>query len=195
MHTCFRLCLRFSDAAYGWYVYACFLTQTSSPRFPSQTLRFSGFMNKAPSIQWRDHAGFAPASILAFYPAARKTPAVKPVGFPLQSAEKKEHKSSSVFSFSKKYFIIKALRSQAPSRYFSAFMRVPAFCAASAKSAAGAARENRKKTKRNLKTHLLRFPVLLGLLLILRMSAYSVVISSRQKVRASHRLQNFLFFH
>ena len=30
--------------------------------------------------------------------------------------------------------------------------------------AAGAARENRKKTKRNLKTHLLRFPVLLGLL-------------------------------
>ena len=123
MHTCFRLCLRFSDAAYDWYVYACFLTQTSSPRFPSQTLRFSGFMNKAPSIQWRDHAGFAPASILAFYPAARKTPAVKPVGFPLQSAEKKEHKSSSVFSFSKKYFIIKALRSQAPSRYFSAFMR------------------------------------------------------------------------
>lgn len=152
MHTCFRLCLRFSDAAYGWYVYACFLTQTSSPRFPSQTLRFSGFMNKAPSIQWRDHAGFAPASILAFYPAARKTPAVKPVGFPLQSAEKKEHKSSSVFyksssvfSFSKKYFIIKALRSQAPSRYFSVFMCVPAFCAASAKSAAGAARENRKR--------------------------------------------------
>ena len=31
-------------------------------------------------------------------------------------------------------------------------------------SSAGAARENRKKTKRNLKTHLLRFPVLLGLL-------------------------------
>ena len=125
MHTYFRLCLRFSDAAYGWYVYACFLTQTSSPRFPSQTLRFSGFMSKAPSIQWRDRAGFAPASILAFYPAARKTPAGKPAGFPLQSAEKKEHKSSSVFSFSKKYFIIKMRFSQAPSRYFSAFMSSP----------------------------------------------------------------------
>lgn len=138
MHTCFRLCLRFSDAAYGWYVYACFLTQTSSPRFPSQTLRFSGFKSKAPSIQWRDRAGFAPASILAFYPAARKTPAVKPVGFPLQSAEEKEHKSSSVFSFSKKYFTIKPHCSQAPRLYFSTFMPSPVPCAASAKSAAGA---------------------------------------------------------
>ena len=138
MHTCFRLCLRFSDAAYGWYVYACFLTQTSSPRFPSQTLRFSGFKSKAPSIQWRDRAGFAPASILAFYPAARKTPAVKPVGFPLQSAEKKEHKSSSVFSFSKKYFTIKPHCSQAPRLYFSTFMPSPVPCAASVKSAAGA---------------------------------------------------------
>ena len=110
----------------------------SSPRFPSQTLRFSGFMSKAPSIQWRDRAGFAPASILAFYPAARKTPAVKPVGFPLQSAEKKEHKSSSVFSFSKKYFTIKPHCSQAPRLYFSTFMPSPVPCAASVKSAAGA---------------------------------------------------------
>jgi hypothetical protein len=44
--------------------YACFLTQISSSDMPSQDIP-NGQLDQTPSIQWRDRAGFSPASILA----------------------------------------------------------------------------------------------------------------------------------
>ena len=54
-------------------IYACLLTQRSTLYSPSHThllssyigQRCSGILSKTPSIQWRDRAGFWPASILA----------------------------------------------------------------------------------------------------------------------------------
>ena len=55
-----------------YQVYAGLLTQTSTLYLPSQTSHPVVFIGKTPSIQWRDRAGIAPASILASYPTARK---------------------------------------------------------------------------------------------------------------------------
>ena len=46
--------------------YACLLTRNSALCPPSRTITwYSGILDIAPSLQWRDRAGFSPASILA----------------------------------------------------------------------------------------------------------------------------------
>ena len=45
------------------------------PAFPV-LIHTSGFFDRTPSLQWRDRAGFSPASILASYPFVRKSLAV-----------------------------------------------------------------------------------------------------------------------
>ena len=65
-------------------IYACLLTWTSTLHLAFPNTKYSvAYTDKAPSIQWRDRAGFSPASILAFCPNTRNS----------QSLAQKEHKS------------------------------------------------------------------------------------------------------
>ena len=79
-------------------LFSVYVSWLGYPRFiplPASFGSLSGlilqwFWNVAPSLQWRDRAGFSPASILASCPAARS----------LQSAAQEEHKLSFVILFS-----------------------------------------------------------------------------------------------